>query len=107
MKKTLVLIVVSAFIIYGGLCLAGTPKGLKKSGKTPKGFSQGEKSGWEGEYPKGWDNFSKEEKEKWQNKHRNVADDDDLIEIEDREEKKSDKDIKSKKKKHKKGKKKE
>ena len=69
MKKVFAILTVSIFFIYSGICLAGSPKGLEKKGKVPKGFSQGEKAGWDGEYPKGWDKFTEEEKEEWLLKH--------------------------------------
>ncbi len=69
MKKTVAILVASMFLVYSGVCSAGSPKGLQKKDKTPKGFSQGQKTGWDGEYPNGWDNFSEKEKDEWVLKH--------------------------------------
>ncbi len=69
MKKIIVILVVSSLFVYTGICFAGSPKGLEKKGKNPKGFSQDEKSGWDGEYPKGWDKLNEKEKEEWSLKH--------------------------------------
>ena len=77
MKKFVSVFVALMFVFSSGLCLAGSPKGLDKKDKTPKGFSQGEKSGWDGDYPKGWDNFSEKDKKKWLEQH-GIDEDDDL-----------------------------
>ncbi len=69
MKKTLTILIASFFLAYSGNCLAGSPKGIDKKEKNINGFSQGEKSGWDGEYPKGWDKLSEKEKKEWALKH--------------------------------------
>jgi hypothetical protein len=63
MKKIFTILIALTFFVYSGVCLAGSPKGLEKKGNATKGFTQGEKSGWDGEYPKGWDNLNGKEKE--------------------------------------------
>jgi len=47
------------------LAFAGEPKGLEKQGKIPHGFTQGKKTGWQNEYPPGWDQKSEKEKQNW------------------------------------------
>jgi hypothetical protein len=69
MKKIFTILIALTFFVYSGVCLAGSPKGLEKKGNATKGFTQGEKSGWDGEYPKGWDNLNGKEKEEWLLKH--------------------------------------
>ena len=47
---------------------AGKPPGLEKQGKTPPGFTKGKKTGWQNDYPPGWEknngNGKKGEKDK-------------------------------------------
>ena len=40
------------------LSYAGKPPGLEKQGKTPPGFTKGKKTGWQNDYPPGWDKNS-------------------------------------------------
>lgn len=65
MKKIIALLTIFVFVFLNGIAMAGDPPGLKKKGKTPKGFTQGEKKGWHGDLPNGWSKMSKEEKEEW------------------------------------------
>ena len=65
MRKIFTILIVSIFFVYSGVCFAGSSKGLSKKGGTTKGFTQGEKTGWDGENPKGWDQKDKKEKEEW------------------------------------------
>ena len=67
--KLFTTIIALLFLVNSGICFAGSPKGLQKQDKNPKGFSQGDKTGWEGERPKGWDNMSGKEREEWLLKH--------------------------------------
>ena len=67
--KLFTTIIALLFLVNSGICFAGSPKGLQKHDENPKGFSQGDKTGWEGERPKGWDNLSGKEKEEWLLKH--------------------------------------
>lgn len=57
MKKRSLLFVLGALVL-GGLLFSSLafaqPPGLAKQGKVPPGFSQGNKAGWENEYPPGW-----------------------------------------------------
>ncbi len=46
------------------------PPGLEKQGKTPPGFSEGKKTGWEGEYPPGWERKTPQEQEQWRERVR-------------------------------------
>lgn len=65
MKKAFAFFTLFFFIFLNGPVLAKQPKGLEKKDKIPKGFSQGEKKGWDGEYPNGWDKMTREEKKQW------------------------------------------
>ena len=42
-------------VSIGDFSFAGPPPGLAKQDKTPAGFTQGKKIGWQNEYPPGWD----------------------------------------------------
>lgn len=75
MKKFIVILMLSVFVSYSSVCLAGSHKGSEKMDKDIKGFSQGEKSGWDGDYPNGWDKMSKEEKKEWMEKHGKDSED--------------------------------
>ncbi|MBN1381845.1 MAG: carboxylesterase family protein [Deltaproteobacteria bacterium] len=58
MMKKRGLLFVLGVLVLGGLLFSSfaeaQPTGLKKQGKVPPGFSQGNKAGWEAEYPLGW-----------------------------------------------------
>lgn len=41
---------------------AGKPPGLEKQGKTPPGFTKGKKTGWQNDYPPGWEKNNGNEK---------------------------------------------
>ncbi|HET57038.1 MAG TPA: hypothetical protein ENN35_01175 [Deltaproteobacteria bacterium] len=73
MKKNIVTGVVSlllcAFFIVATSASA-QPPGLEKQGKTPPGFSEGKKAGWEGNYPPGWEQKSSQERERWSERVR-------------------------------------
>ena len=65
MSRLILLICVTVFVGVSTDLLAGGPPGLAKKGKTPPGFSQGKKSGWQDEYPPGWDKKSQKEQDQW------------------------------------------
>ena len=44
-----------ALLMLGSTSLLADPPGLMKKDKTPAGFSKGEKTGWQGDQPPGWD----------------------------------------------------
>jgi hypothetical protein len=51
-------------MVLGTTVLAGPP-GLEKKNKVPAGFEQGNKEGWQDQFPPGWDQKSDADKEKW------------------------------------------
>jgi hypothetical protein len=72
MKKAIAVFgMVALFAIVSSLSFAGEPTGLEEKGKVPTGFNQGEKSGWENEYPPGWEHRSEQEKQQWEDAVKN------------------------------------
>jgi hypothetical protein len=66
MRKSILVLCIVAFAITSTFMTAsGQPSGLEKKGKIPSGFSQGEKSGWQDEFPPGWDKKRDKEKNSW------------------------------------------
>ena len=65
MKKIAAMIGMMTLIVTSSFVYAQGPPGLMKKGKVPPGFSQGNKVGWQNEYPPGWDRKGKMEQEKW------------------------------------------
>lgn len=66
MRKSIAMACIVAFAFTAGsLSVSGQPSGSEDKGKVPSGFSQGEKAGWQNEYPPGWENKSEKEKKNW------------------------------------------
>lgn len=66
MKRLVVILGLAALVATaGGVSLAELPPGLAKEGKVPPGFSHGKKTGWQNEYPPGWDKKSEKERDQW------------------------------------------
>ncbi|OPL11671.1 MAG: hypothetical protein AVO39_04970 [delta proteobacterium MLS_D] len=73
MKKIIMTGVVSTLLCGFFVCAiiaSAQPPGLEKQGKTPPGFSEGQKAGWEGRYPPGWEHKSSQEQEMWRDRVR-------------------------------------
>lgn len=66
MKKFITFIGLSLFLVTaGGLSFAQQSNAPGAKGNVPSGFSQGEKQGWQSEFPPGWENKSEKEKKRW------------------------------------------
>jgi len=65
MKRSIVGVSLVVGVICFNVSLFAAPPGLEKKDKTPQGFTKGEKTGWKGEVPPGWDKKTDEEKAKW------------------------------------------
>lgn len=65
MRKITAALMIPVFVFFSGIPFAQTPKGMAGKSENPKGFTQGEKSGWDGDFPNGWDKMEKKEREEW------------------------------------------
>lgn len=53
----------------------GIPPGLEREGKIPPGFDRGRKTGWEQEYPPGWQQKSEQERQTWRERVKSGRED--------------------------------